>query len=497
VAAVAVPPPPAAAIVTMLPGARIEDLGPGARRLWPGSRVVLVRPPGGATAGALRRLTRQAGVAAVAPDRERRDLGVPDPLLDRQPHLATIHWTPPAPTGRRPLVAVLDTGVDARAPDLAGVVVTGGARSFVPGSPDALLDREGHGTHVAGILGAVTDNGIGGAGVAAVRLLPIKIADRTGTATTSSLVRGLHYAVSRGARVINVSFGGSGYSPLEQEAIDEAVRAGALVVAAAGNTGGDGSARQYPGAYRHVLAVGAVGPDEQPLPGSTRGPQVAISAPGADILSTAPGDGAERYLPRTGTSMATAMVSGAAARLLAGRPWLRADQVRTILTETARDVAPPGWDPATGAGILDLAAALAAPEAAPDGAEPDDDPVQAAATRPLLRAGAASGHAGGRATAWSDPRDDYRVTLAAGDRLKAALSGPPDADFDLVLWRPRTPGFRPGAAFARQWLAAGSVGPGTSETLRFTAPVGGVYSLEVRVVRGDGPYRLAADRVSS
>ena len=244
-----------------------------ARPLWPGSRHIARAPAGRGHPG--RRSARLARRPAWSPSSRtgtRRASARPTRDRPPAPYLTAIRWTPPPGTGPRPLVAVLDTGVDARAPDLAGVVVAGGGRSFVPGSPDPLLDREGHGTHVAGILGAVTGNGIGGAGVGAVRLLPVKIADRTGTATTSSLVSGLHYAVSRRARVINVSFGGAGFSPVEQEAVDEAVHAGALVVAAAGNTGSDGSVRQYPGAYRHVLAVGAVGPDDMPLAGSTRGP---------------------------------------------------------------------------------------------------------------------------------------------------------------------------------------------------------------------------------
>jgi hypothetical protein len=189
-------------------------------------------------------------------------------------------------------------------------------------------------------------------------------------------------------------------------------------------------------------------------------------------------------------------VSGAAARLLSRQPALAPDQVATTLTATARDVGPPGWDPGTGAGVLDVAAALAAPPAAPDGAEPNDDPVEAASTRPLLATGAVRGRVGGRAVAWSDPRDDYRVVLRVGDRVEARLSGPSDADFDLVLWRPGTPRFQPGAAFARRWLAAASVRPGATEELRVTARAAGVYALEVRVVRGFGPYRLSARRTA-
>jgi subtilisin family serine protease len=480
--------------VTLEAGAPRTVLGLRATPLWAGSRTFLVRPAGGASPAALRRLARLPGVGAVEPDRVRTRLAAPDPLLDRQPHLSQIGWTP-SPAGLdRPLVAVLDTGVDAAVPDLAGVVDEAAARSYVPGSPDALRDREGHGTHVAGILAAVAGNGVGGAGVAAARVLPVKIADFSGQATTSSLVRGLRYAAARSARVINVSFGGQGYSRLEQEAVDDAVSAGALVVAAAGNSGESGSSRQYPGAYRHVLAVAAVDGEDRPLPRSTRGPQVAIAAPGLDILSTAP---AGRYATRTGTSMATPMVSGAAARLIARMPSLAASQVRQIVVSTARDVGRPGRDPATGWGVLDLAAATAAPVPPPDSAEPNDDPAQARTTRPLLTMGGpAAGAVRGRIEEWSDPRDDYRVALAAGDRLEAHLQGPADADFDLVLWRPGTPRFEPGAAFARRWLAGGAVRPGAGEALRVRADAAGVYTLEVRCARGSGRYRLAARRVA-
>src|SRR5262249_54448950 len=217
--------------------------GPGARGR--GARVGGGRGRGGG--GPLPRLARRPGVAAVEPDRARTVVGSPDPLGVDQPFLGLIHWTPPPSGGRRPLVAVLDTGVDATVPDLGGRVVTGGARSFVPGS-SPLEDQSGHGTHVAGIIAAAAENGLGGAGGADARLLVVKIADREGRATTASLVRGIHYALSRKARVINLSLSGVGSSPLEQQAVDDAARAGALVVAAAGNSGRSGGPREYPGA---------------------------------------------------------------------------------------------------------------------------------------------------------------------------------------------------------------------------------------------------------
>ena len=98
------------------------------------------------------------------------------------------------------------------------------------------MDPTGHGTHVAGIVAATTGNGVGGAGVARARILPVTIADASGRATTSSLVRGIRYATARGARIMNISFGGEGFSQIEQDAIDGAVRRGVLVVVPVGNT---------------------------------------------------------------------------------------------------------------------------------------------------------------------------------------------------------------------------------------------------------------------
>ncbi len=383
-------------------------------------------------------------LATLAGERAAAHAVAADPLLGAQGHLRQIGWTPPPRTGPRPLVAVLDTGVDPSSPDLAGAVLSGAGRSFVAASPDPAADPEGHGTHVAGIIAAVSQNGVGGSGVAAARILPVTVADARGRTTASALVRGLAYASARGARVINISFGGRGFSPAEQEAIDRASSRGALVVVAAGNSGG-AAAPEYPGAYRQVLAVGALSAKGRALPISARGPQVALAAPGDAVQSTAPG-ASPALVPRTGTSMAAAVVSGAAARIMAARPGLSAQQVREILEESARDVPPAGPDSGTGAGALDLAAALAAPDPPRGDPEPNDDPLLAAATRPLLAAGGAPGRtARGRTGSFGDPRDGYVVELAAGDRLSARLQGPAAADLDLVLWRPGARGGARGA----------------------------------------------------
>ncbi len=417
-----------------------------------------------------------------------------DPLSRRQGFLAQIRWTPPEATGRRPIVAVLDTGVDASDPDLRDAVLADQARSFVPGM-DPLVDASGHGTHVAGIVAATTGNGVGGAGVSRARILPVTIADASGRATTSALVRGIRYATARGARVVNISFGGEGFSQIEQDAIDGAVRRGVLVVVPVGNTGGRPGPPEYPGAYRHVMTVAALGKDGRVLPLSERGDQVSIAAPGERVLSNDVG-GTARLVPRTGTSMAAAVVAGAAARVIAARPGLSAQRVRALLEATARDVPPGGVDSASGAGALDLEAALAAAPPPAEDPEPNDDPVQAARSRVLLGGSAASAAVTGRTGSYSDPRDGFRVVLRAGQRVTAVLAPleASTADLDLALWRPGTPAGRRGSAFARTWLVAASLRPGTDESLSAVAPESGVYTLEVQGLRSAAAYRLTVNR---
>ncbi len=476
-------------LVTLAPGADPGVLGRDRELLFAGGTTWVMPVRRGELGTDLR---ARHGVVAVEPDRTRRRLGSDDPMVPAQGHLTQIHWTPQLGL-RRPLVAVLDTGADGRSPDLRGAIRVDLARSFVDDAP--LTDHSGHGTHVAGLIAATTGNGIGVAGVANARLMIIKIADAQGRASTSTLVRGIRAAVASGAKIINVSFGGSGFSKLEQTAILDARRAGVLVVAAAGNSGQTGNPAAYPGAYRHVLTVAATRGDGMAIVESTRGPQVALAAPGKRILSTAPGG---RFARRTGTSMATAIVSGAAARLLARRPTLDVSQLRSILLSSAFDVGVPGRDDATGWGRLDLAAALATPPPPKDGAEPNDDAVQARRW-PALFQGPAAGEATVDATVeqYADGKDDYRVTMAVGDSLQIDVTGDTGADLDLVIWRPGAPAFATGPAYTRDWLAATALGPGTTETLRYTAVEAGVHAIEVQAAAGRGAYHLTVRRIAA
>ena len=276
------------------------------------------------------------------------------------------------------IIAVIDSGVKLDHPDLATNVWTNADEtpgnfsdddgngkiddvhgwhffqnwngiSYVPAEDANVEDDYGHGTHVAGIAAAATNNGMGVAGIAwNARIMPVKVLDQFGTGWYSDIASGIVYAADNGARVINLSLGGAEDSQTLRAAIDYARSRGALVIAATGNTG---SAILYPAAYEPVLAVAATDSNDRVADFSNRGPQVDVAAPGVDIYSTWPWrDG---YFTKSGTSMAAPHVSGVAALIWARCPPLSAGDVAGYITQTAVDVGEPGWDVNTGWGRID------------------------------------------------------------------------------------------------------------------------------------------------
>jgi subtilisin family serine protease len=270
------------------------------------------------------------------------------------------------------IVAVIDTGADYTHPDLAPALLSGRVLLSTPGAKCApsstAADDNGHGTHVAGTIAAVGGNGRGIAGMAfGVRVMPFKTLDCEGAGRLSDMATAITDAADAGARVINMSVGSTSSSPTTQAAVDYAVGRGSLVVAAAGNCGitsttcPTANSTNFPAAYPNVLAVGATDANDQPASFSTAGSYVAVSAPGARILSTYPMNRTSTvpgYALFSGTSMATPHVSGLAALLLSGVPSATVAQLRTAIVSTAKDVGVPGRDDKTGAGRIDSLAAL-------------------------------------------------------------------------------------------------------------------------------------------
>ncbi|RJK97954.1 S8 family serine peptidase [Vallicoccus soli] len=382
-----------AALAGLLPADVLADLGAGERRAaaaalpGPGERAGQVAlavgdgdrlristvpsaPPDAAGLAAL--LGAQPSVEAAAPVGRVR--AHEDPLRGYQWPLDRLAAedlrADVAATGTGwdalPVVAVVDTGVDATHPDLAGRTVAGyDAVTGTALAPGAARDPDGHGTHVAGILGATVGNGVGVEGLLPqARIMPVRVLGEDGSGTDADVAEGVVWAAEHGARVVNLSLGGAGASSVLAAAVRHAHARGAVVVAASGNDGDGANEVQYPCASAAtVLCVGATTPEDRRAAFSTHGPQVDVAAPGQDIASTFPGDG---YVLMDGTSMATPYAAATVALAAAAMPWAGPDAVRARVVGTAEDLGPAGVDTAFGAGLVrPRAAAVPVPLAPP------------------------------------------------------------------------------------------------------------------------------------
>jgi subtilisin family serine protease len=299
-----------------------------------------------------------------------------DPFYDSQqrPYLELMglpqawSWT----TGDTPPIAFVDTGVDLDHPDLVdnlwtntGEIPANGLDddgndyiddvngwNFVAASNNP-QDDAGHGSHVAGIAAARGNNGLGIAGMAwRARIMPLKALRSNGSGSWAAVAEAIIYAADNGARIINLSLGGSDSSQTIEAAVNYARNHGCLLIAAAGN---GGLAVDYPARSAGVLAVAATDNDDVRWLNSNYGPEVDVAAPGVGILSTSR---TGWYFFLDGTSMSTAHVSGLAALIWSMRPALSADEVADVITSTAHDVAFPGWDQLTGWGRIDAVQAV-------------------------------------------------------------------------------------------------------------------------------------------
>lgn len=303
-------------------------------------------PPAGAIRIALadpEPFSRLSEWVAVEPDRrvhvETRGFlpmtaGPPSSVLDpsqripwgvRAVHAPCI-WRKSRGAGVR--IGIVDTGVDFSHPDIKSALMRGVNllnRSLPP------FDDNGHGTHIAGTIAASNANG-GIRGVApGAKLYPIKAFDREGSAYVSDIILSIHWCIAHRIDIINMSFGMSTYSPSLHQAVKSAYLRNVTIVASSGNHGKRGVI-DYPARFGQTIAVGALSRSKRIPSFSNRSRQVDVYAPGEAVYSTWPGG---KYNHLNGTSMAAAHVSGVAALLLAARPGLSAQRLKSLLLASA------------------------------------------------------------------------------------------------------------------------------------------------------------------
>lgn len=274
-----------------------------------------------------------------------------DPYLGSEWHLAKINaaaaWD--VSQGAGVTIAILDTGVLPGHADL--VQVTGW--NFVDNNNNT-ADVQGHGTSVAGAAAAITNNGVGVAGVAGgARIMPIRVADASGYAYYSTIASGVTYAADNGARVVNASFSGVYASSSIQSAGNYLKSKGGLLVVAAGNSGANDGSPQTSA----MIPVSATDGSDLMASWSSYGSYVAVAAPGVGIWTTS-SDGS--YRSASGTSFASPITAGVVALMMAAKPTLSSGQVESLLYSTSLDLGAAGRDIYFGYGRVDAAAAVRA-----------------------------------------------------------------------------------------------------------------------------------------
>ncbi len=325
--------------------------------------------PGSTLTGALKKLANDADVAYFEPDYIVTIGAIPnDGRFAEQYGLNNTGQTggqmnadinaPEAwdvETGQGIVIAVIDTGVDYNHPDLSsniwrnpGEVANNGVDDDGNGFIDDIIgwnfrdnnsdpiDLNNHGTHVAGIIGATGNNGVGVSGVNwNVKIMPLRFMDASGSGTTSAAINALEYAVANGARVSNNSWGGNSFSQALFDAVSAANAAGHMFIAAAGNeTANNDVTFHYPSSFNlnNVISVAASGNTDNLAGFSNFGATtVDLVAPGVAILSTVPGAGYQAF---NGTSMATPFVVGVVGLVLSQNPNLTVSDIRNAILST-------------------------------------------------------------------------------------------------------------------------------------------------------------------
>ena len=251
-------------------------------------------------------------------------------------------------------VAVIDNGIDFKHPDLSAQLLP----SYNAAAPANSTSLGDHGTHVAGIIGAIKDNAIGGHGInPKAKLLPIDVFNGKSGALDFVIAQGILYAIEQDVDVINMSLGGYGESPLMKDAVKKAIEHGITIVAAAGNESTDDYS--FPASFEGVISVGSTNDKNKLSSYSNYGPSVDLVAPGEDIYSTVYDvQKGTTFIKASGTSMASPVVAGVASLLKSKYPNLKPYEIEAILEMTSKDLGERGYDLTYGNGLVDPVKAL-------------------------------------------------------------------------------------------------------------------------------------------
>ena len=427
-------------------------------RRIPALRVAALRPHGNVERYA-HQIGAEAGIVRVDRAAARRSLV--EPALTSLASTAPFQWqyaavhadqvpSSVAEAAAGFTIAVIDTGADLAAPDLGAKT----PHTFSVRSRGAdVTDANGHGTFVAALAAGSSSNAEGIAGVGGeAKLMVVQAGNSTGSFTDVEEAAAIVYAVDHGAKIINLSLGGTSTSSIEKRAVDYAVSKGVLLVAAVGNGYPDGNPVEYPAALLQPVGSNGVGGRGLSVAASTRegaraafsatGSHVSLAAPGANVFSAVAASSSTSRYPRTalpgslgglygygsGTSFAAPQVAGAAALVWAANPGLRADEVASILEQSASGQG--SWNAELGYGVLDVAAAVARAQQTPVTAAPAPQ-----AAPPELRL---SGRRVGTRVAlwWLAPSGAvrYRVSVSSGgiQRVLAAAATRRSATYALT-----------------------------------------------------------------
>ena len=367
--------------------------------------------------------------------------------------------TPPGPGVP---ITIVDSGTDPTHPEFAGRPNT----TFLNDQTVSGTD-EFHGTVVASVAAAPA-NGVGIVGIYPGAALQLFDASTDPRGISDELaIEGIRAAARNCPGVISLSFSGVQTDPQLQDAILTAFHNGCLVVAAGGNGGLIGNPTTYPAAWPHVFTVAATDETDQVAPFSTVAPSVDLAAPGTDIVGAVPlsynSTGYTEHL--RGTSFSAPIVAAAAAWIWTLRPTLTVTQLGDVLRRSARDIGVPGFDTSSGWGILDIPAALAAPEPPIDPGEPNDNIDQVKPRRlfdtgepALTSPAAASMHIAGSLDQSEDPRDIYRIWVPANKVVRVSVSAGGAAA--ARIWGPQTASVNEGVRARRRDLKGTSVRAG-------------------------------------